>query len=80
MVDRLKYNVLPDIHHLTMPILLMVGDKDTTTPLSHHKILFEKLTGPKELHIIKGAPHSFKTENELKEIQTITEAWIEKYL
>lgn len=78
MEDRLKYDVLPDAHKLTMPVLLIVGDKDDGTPLSHQQMLFEKLPGPKELHIIKGAPHTYSTPEELKEVQEIMESWISK--
>lgn len=80
MEDRLKYDVLPNVNKLTMPILLMVGDKDDSTPLAHQQILFKALPGPKEIHIIKGAPHTFRTEKELTEIREIMENWIDKYL
>lgn len=80
MEDRLKYDVLLDVDKLTMPVLLMVGDKDDSTPLAHQQILLNNLPGPKEIHIIKGAPHTFRTPEELQEIQEIMEKWIEKYL
>lgn len=80
MEDRLKYDVLKDVVKLTMPVLLLVGEMDRSTPLAHQKILYEKLFGPKELHIIKGAQHTFKSPEELKEVQELIEKWIEKYL
>lgn len=80
MEDRLKYDLLQDAKKLTMPVLLMAGDKDDSTPPSHQQIFFDQLPGPKEIHVIKGAPHTFKTLKELKEIQEIMEKWIEKYL
>lgn len=80
MEDRLKYDVLTDVDKLTMPVLLIVGDKDDSTPLAHQQILFEKLPGPKEIHIIKDAPHTFRTSEELREVQELIEKWIEKYL
>lgn len=79
MEDRLKYDVLENVDMLTMPVLLMVGDKDDSTPLAHQQILFDKLPGPKEIHTIKGAPHTFHTPEELNQIQEIMEKWIEKY-
>jgi len=74
--DRVKYNILPEAYKLTMPVLLIVWEEDDSTPLSHQKMLFEKLSGKKELHIIKWAGHTFREENELKEIYNIFDEWI----
>jgi len=77
VLDRRKYNILPEANKLKIPVLLIVGDLDETTPLKHQKLLYEKLTGKKELHIIKGAEHTFREENHLKEIKEIFLNWIE---
>ncbi|MCL5666172.1 MAG: lysophospholipase [Patescibacteria group bacterium] len=76
MEDILKYNLLDNVDRLTMPVLMIVGDKDTSTPPNHQQTLFEKLPGKKELHIIKGAPHTFKAPEHLKEIKDIFDKWI----
>ena len=47
MEDRLQYDLLPQAPRLQMPVLMIVGDKDTTTPLEHQKLLYERLSGPK---------------------------------
>lgn len=44
MLDRLKYDVLPGIHKITMPVILIVGEKDEGTPYLHQKILFDHLS------------------------------------
>jgi len=75
--DKLKYDILEQANKLTMPVLLIVGDKDFLTPLSHHEILLEKLLGKKELHVIKGAEHTFRDLEHLKEIKGIFEKWID---
>lgn len=80
MQDRLKYDVLPDANKLTMPVLLIVGEKDESTPQAHQQLLFDNLPGQKELHVIKGAPHTFRTPEELEEIKAIFEKWIDKNL
>ena len=54
MEDRLKYDLLPEVGNLTMPALMIVGEYDDSTPPEHQKILFDKLPGKKELHIIRG--------------------------
>lgn len=69
-------DTLPEIEKLTMPVLLLAGDQDKYTP--HSDILFEKLPGQKELHIIKNAPHTFRKEEHLKEIKNIFDEWIKK--
>lgn len=76
MQDRLQYDLLPGAHILTMPVLLMVGEKDTNTPPSHQRILFNALPGPKELHIIAGAEHTFRQLHEQQELQAILKHWI----
>lgn len=77
MVDRLKHDVLPNVDKLTMPVLLIVGENDESTPVSHQQILFDKLSAKKELHIIKNAPHTFKNPSDLDEIRIIFLKWIE---
>jgi pimeloyl-ACP methyl ester carboxylesterase len=78
MVDRCKYDLLKNVDKMNMPVLLAVWDKDNTTPLIHQKILFEKLSWEKELHIIKNAEHSFVKEEEFIEIYNIFDKWIKK--
>lgn len=74
--DRQKYDLLPEIQNFTMPVLMIVGDKDKSTPPEHQKILFDKLPGKKELHIIKNAPHTFTNPEHLQEIKQIFINWI----
>lgn len=76
MEDRLKYDVLDNINKISMPVLLIVGEKDDATPPEHQKILYDRLIGEKELYIIKDAPHSFIKEKHLEEIKEIFLKWI----
>ncbi len=78
IADRLKYDLLPNINKLTMPILMIVGEKDDSTPPAHQKILYDGLVGPKELHIIKGAAHTFREPAHLKEIKQLFNQWLAK--
>ncbi|MFA5925627.1 MAG: alpha/beta hydrolase [Parcubacteria group bacterium] len=78
MGDRLKYDLLPNVKKLTMPVLLIVGEKDNSTPPEHQKILFDKLPGKKELHIIKGSEHTFREQKHLDKIKQIFLDWIDK--
>jgi len=51
---------LDTVHHLEkhiFPVLLLHGDQDRTIPLEEGRLLFEKLTEPKESFWIEGANH-----------------------
>jgi len=78
--DRMRYSLLLQAPKLTMPVLLIVGDRDEGTPPEHQKVLFDALPGPKEMHIIKGAPHTFMKAEHLEEIRQIFDTWIKKYV
>ena len=85
MEDRLRYNLLPDAYKLTMPVLLIVGEKDESTPPKHQRLLYDRLPGEKEIHIIKGVDHNFRSNGELneaalKEIKQIFDKWIKTIL
>ena len=77
MADRLKYDVLPMASRLYMPVLLIVGENDTSTPPQHVRLLYDTLSGPKEFHIIKGAPHTFLEPEHLAEIEQLFINWID---
>ncbi len=74
--DILKYDLLPEVNNLTMPVLMIVGTEDTSTPPEHQRVLFNKLPEPKELQVIKGAPHTFREEVHLQEIKETFDKWI----
>lgn len=76
--DRLKYDLLPEAKNLTMPVLLIVGGEDYVVPPSDQQILFAALPGPKEFHIIKGSPHTFREPDHLAELKSIFSAWLKK--
>lgn len=78
MEDRLNYDLLTDVDKLTMPVLMVVGEKDDRTPLVHQQILFDAINGPKELHAIAGALHSFYEPHEQQELKHIVKNWANK--
>jgi pimeloyl-ACP methyl ester carboxylesterase len=74
--DRRKYDLLPQAAKLTMPVLMIVGELDDVTPPEHQQMLYDRLPGEKELHIIKGSYHTFRDQQHLDEIRTIFINWI----
>jgi pimeloyl-ACP methyl ester carboxylesterase len=77
MEDRMNYNLLDNVANLTMPVLMIVGEQDSPTPPEHQQILFDQLPGKKELHIIKGALHSFYEPHEQQEVKQLVKAWLD---
>lgn len=78
MEDRLKYDLLPGAGKLTMPVIMIVGEKDDRTPLLHERQLYDKLPGPKEIHVIPGARHSFYEPAEQAELKQLIKTWATK--
>ncbi len=77
MEDRLKYDLLPCAGKLTMPVLLIVGELDESTPVSHQQLFYDALPGGnKELQIIKNAPHTFRAEEHLVELKQLVNTWL----
>jgi pimeloyl-ACP methyl ester carboxylesterase len=76
MEDRLKYDLLPRADSLTMPVLMVVGEKDDRTPLTHQQIFYDRLPGKKEIHEIKGAAHSFYEPREQQELKSLVKTWL----
>ncbi|MFA5954757.1 MAG: alpha/beta fold hydrolase [Patescibacteria group bacterium] len=80
MEDLMQYDLLPKAEKLTMPVLMIVGDKDTKTPIEHQEMFYKKLPGKKELYIIQGASHLFVAAEHLEEIKSIIDEWIKSNL
>jgi len=78
MEDRLKYDVFPEVDKIKVPVLMIVGENDDTTPPEHQKLVYDKLQGEKEFHIIKGSEHTFRSDEELKELKQLFVDWIRK--
>lgn len=78
MIDRLQYDILPKANLLTMPVLMLVWELDTSTPVYQQKILFDSLRWEKEFHIIKDGSHTFKNPIHLEEIYQIFDKRIRK--
>lgn len=85
MADRLKYDLLPNVSKLTMPVLMIVGENDISTPAVHQQVLHEALPGKKEIHILKNVDHNFRqngvlSQEALAEIKAFFDKWIKNNL
>ena len=75
--DFYRYDILDDAARLTMPVLLIVGDQDTTTPLVHQRLLYDALTCDKQLHVIPGASHAFRGGDYALQLQNYLSSWLD---
>ena len=80
MEDRLKYEAISEASKLTMPVLLVVGEKDQNTPLESIEILEKVLPGKKEIQIIKNAGHTMINPVYLNDLKDVFNVWIDKIL
>lgn len=77
MEDRLQYNLLDNVDLLQMPVLLVVGSEDKTTPFVHQQILYKALPGEKRLHVIDGAAHTIRGDVYLEELKRYITDWLD---
>lgn len=80
MEERLKHDLLPNALRLTMPVLFVVGENDKSYFLGSQQALYDLVPGLKEIHIVKGAPHTFREPEQLKELGDILNGWLEKVI
>jgi len=72
----LSYDLLPKAPALSMPTLFIVGENDWLTPPSSVQKLYEGVSGKKEIHVISGAPHTFREQAHIRQITDIMTVWI----
>ena len=78
MVDRRNHSLLPDATKLTMPVLLVVGQMDTSILPTHVAQLHDAIPGNNKTYIVvPGVPHNFRSEKELSELKRIVGDWID---
>lgn len=75
--DMLHYDLRPAANKLKMPVLLICGEKDFL--LQGNKIFFDLLIGPKEIHTVKNAFHTFHSQDHIDQLYVIMDKWLKKY-
>ncbi len=77
MMDMAKYDLLKKGDALTMPTLLIVGAEDELTPVNQIQMLYEKIPNEKkQLTIVPGAEHTFRTLEHLGQLNKTVSDWI----
>jgi len=75
--DSRKFNSLDYIKDVSSPKLFILGQEDRQVPNYLSKILIDKAMVPKEIHIIKGMGHKYKSEqNAIEKVNKIVKRFI----
>lgn len=75
--DMRRYDIMPKLDRLTMPLCLIVGSNDMPTPPSQQAMLLNAWKGkPKSLQVVDGAEHTFETPAELAALAGHIEGWL----
>lgn len=79
MEERLKHDLRLNASKLTMPVLFVAGENDRSSSLQTQKILYDLVPGPKEMHVVLGARHTFRDSVHLKELGSVFDKWLKKH-
>ena len=74
--DGVNHDLLKTAQDIECPVLMIGGDVDEVIPSEHQKMLFDKIEGRKEMHIIKNGDHVLESQENLEEIRNIINNWI----
>jgi pimeloyl-ACP methyl ester carboxylesterase len=72
------HDLLKNANQVRVPVLLIVGEEDPSTPLEHQQKLFEILETDKELNIASKTGHSFYENSGREEMADHLDRWIKK--
>lgn len=75
-VDIVQHDALEFASEISCPTLLLVGAEDDGTTPEMHRLLYDKLVGPKELHIIDGMKHTPKSQEEIVIMKRVIKDWL----
>ena len=78
IIDAKKYHLETKASAITCPVLLITGDRDISSTKKINEDLFNNLNSKKELHIIKGGTHTYRTQENKKELETVLKEWLSK--
>ena len=86
---RLRYGFYEDslgqiaygpAERITVPTLIVQGDKDEFVPLHQSQRLFDALRGPKRLDLLPGADHQFTRGEDFRRMTTSIVEWLDRHL
>lgn len=80
MEERLTHDLKIKANKITMPVLFIVGENDTSCPPYQQQAFYDLLPiqTKREIHVIKGASHTFKEQDHLNQLEDIFSNWLKK--
>ena len=77
MEDRLTHDILPDAHHITIPVCIIVGDTDRVTPPVHMELLVHALSHTRvEYTVIPECSHVFRSEAQIAALRAALSSFL----
>jgi len=78
--DALQYDMKELAAGISIPVLVVHGDKDVTVDISHARDIVKYVSGEKKLVIIEGADHFFRDEKHFSMMVDETVQWLVSHL
>lgn len=78
--NSLEYDGYKAAAKITIPTLIVQGEKDELVPLHQSSRLMEALRGTRHLEIIPGADHAFTRGEDFKKMTALLSDWMVKHL
>ena len=86
---RLRYDFYDDClrqiaygpaERITIPTLIVQGERDECVPLHQSRQLYDALKGPKRLDLLPGADHQFTREEDFRQMTASISEWLADHL
>jgi hypothetical protein len=78
--DCARHNGYGAAKSISVPTLIVQGDRDEYVPLHQNRQLYEALRGKKHLEILPGADHSFTKGEDFRTMATLLVDWMTSHL
>ncbi len=80
MEERLNHDLFPDANKIICPVLFVVGSEDISH-IEDQQLFYDALSKEvkKELHVVKGAPHTLKEDHHITELKGILDKWVKSF-
>ncbi len=80
VADTFLFRPLGFADAVGQPLLVVHGDADESVPLDHGRWIFERAKGPKEMHVLPGAPHCCWETLHEPEVFRLSTQWLRRWL
>jgi len=78
--DCLRQIAYGPAEHITIPTLIVQGEKDECVPLHQSQRLYDALKGPKKLELLPEADHQFTRGDDFRQMTTSISDWLVTHL